>query len=883
MTETFADSMIRSYVPYQHWNAFDNDDIKDIDEVIEYARGLVIKDSKTAEKFETDYSMSTADRYIRAKDNTLDPKYGDYEKNLFIETYNETNKYYKGLYERYGIDYYTARKANDLTILKATNNTLDKWHKSIFETSYNDALNYYHKVLFTHAWDNQKYDRQFFQEYIIFMTVQRYIDKEMDGYFNVDTYNKRQLKNGFISYGLDYFDIFPIEYQRRTYKVINDMIRNKGSNRVFDIIRDIFSFNNVIINQYKLGRSKDIYNNDDLIFYKTNIDKLTDIFHDQTLSYDDVTKDDPYWRADKEEIISVNQNNSQGSSIFNVMNTKYISVDIMLNILKNSQEMSYFWSLLNGINNLNNKTIQRYADTHNITFNEASKLVGNEDFDFNFYDRNISSEPINIFNAIVALILLVLERMDWNDTINHHQGSLKRVYGFNFDSDVLEFLEDCRDYVLWYNKKKFDSEDYANILSFLNRFHLQNFNRDNNTTKFDYIEELYNSHIDYDKELRSISMEIENVNGSQLLLKHLNENNLYAALDYLNNEILDYDNRKINIGLINDMNNVKLLLSNFMTYKISNGYYNEDFPYQWLLDHNYLMDELDQFVKKLNNNGLSVKYSVFKLNKNISNLKSILLSIQPAITEQANENQYSGVRLLKSYSNLNAYLDTYIKYTTYDKNKFSMEDFANIYRYDDGIRKDLENIINTTSNPKIYNSFKKIWENKFVSNLDMTPFMGYSSYKAYLKDKDPNLYYYTQLGETYSNAENFDKYSILRDRIFELTSDINNHLELDEYDFFLENNFIGIEEYVKRYIYILIQVFKAYTVDTIWAQTDLKLDNKFDNSIRVLDDINIFNARIAMRDDIDLEDTINTHESLFFSDKDGIKLSDNIKITSNEK
>ena len=74
--------MIRKYTPYYRWNAFDDDDIKDIDGVIEFARGLVIKDSDYADSLETETSLKASDLYMRANDNTLDPSYSEFQPAL---------------------------------------------------------------------------------------------------------------------------------------------------------------------------------------------------------------------------------------------------------------------------------------------------------------------------------------------------------------------------------------------------------------------------------------------------------------------------------------------------------------------------------------------------------------------------------------------------------------------------------------------------------------------------------------------------------------------------------------------------------------------------------------------------------------------------------
>ena len=70
----FKEEMLRKYSPAYIYNPFKELDIKDLNEVIQYAKGLVIKDSELADAYENEQSMKNSDRYIRAKEGTLNIK-----------------------------------------------------------------------------------------------------------------------------------------------------------------------------------------------------------------------------------------------------------------------------------------------------------------------------------------------------------------------------------------------------------------------------------------------------------------------------------------------------------------------------------------------------------------------------------------------------------------------------------------------------------------------------------------------------------------------------------------------------------------------------------------------------------------------------------------
>lgn len=872
---------MRSYQPYHKWSAFGLEDVKEIQNVIDFARGLVIKDERMAIEYETPTSLSQSDKFIRSNEDTLGNEISSFERDQYRKDYIETNKYYLSLVQMFNVDLYEARKAKDFQIIKVLNNTLSEKEKKVFFKAYYDSVRYYENVTSTHAFDNQQYNREFFQEYVIYMTVQRYFSYSMEGYFDVDTYNKKMLKNAFISYGLDYFDSFTVEYQRRTIKVINDLIRNKGTNQAFDIIKDIFSFNELLITRLSLAKTSRDKKSDELSFFKTDINSTIDVNLDQELPYDDVVKRDPYWRADKYDILKKS---------FNISNTKYLNVDILMDVLTNSTQMSYFYTLLSRVNDFNNIDLKEYAQSHNISYQEAKDIskrlggISREEVEFNFVDRDISDAPINVFDAVVALIVLVYNREKMNKKIVHPTNNTnKRVFGFNYDNNVNDVLDKTRQYADWFrtHAPEFEnSTQYQELRDIIDRFYLEDFNKDNSPLEFENIVLRYNSNSMYSIELRGIGQTIAQRNGSTKLYDLALRGEIYEAYDYLTKELLDNSRKLVPSDFISYTSTIDIWRT-FVAYQVARGKMEVDFPLKRIVngEEETVLQELRKFTEYISDPVLSRKLENYEKDPTLYNIKTTFSEISSAISRAINKGKISGIssNILMSYPDLYMYSSVFVNYDTYDKDTFSMQDIASIYQYNMGIRDDLIKISLETNNPHVHRAVEELLEKKFVTNLNNEVFMGYSSFEDYLRDKDPNLYYYTQI----DTQDVKKRYDLIRDRVFQLATTIEGSIGLKSYDFFTQNNFVGIQEYIKRYIYILIQVFKAYSADTIFTDSVFKFgkgtQGKYDNSVRVLDEVIVGRTKLGLRDDIQFTDTMDW-KSILKLDRDKISTNDKINI-----
>ena len=805
----FDETMIRKFKPIYYYKAFKEIDIDEIDKIIDYARGLVIKDEDIAQSYETNESMREAEQYMASKDRDVESFYTPYEEYVIIKNYKEKNKYYNNLKVVYNIDSYHSRKAKDYEVIKSLNKTLSVSEENLFLEAYKEALEYFKNVTYTPAFKNQPYERQMYNMYIINSTIHRYINKIFYGYFDVDTYGKERLKNGFISWGMDYFDDFPIEYQRRVYKSLNDMIRKKGSNDVFNLISSIFSLDSIDINKYFLAKKEN-----NLAFFKTNINNRLNIATDTEVRYDTIVDNDPYWRSSKEDIIN---------KPFNVIETKYISVDAVINITNNSTNLAYLYSLLRQLK-------QNGLDI---------------DSTFSFRNSNISDTSINLYDAIIALNVLILKRVGWTDKIS---SKTSNGISFNFDTDVKSTLKDIKTYIY---KNKYTIDNYNEILKFLSRINIKDITNENFITVDEILDEYYKSDVIKDQ-FTFIGEILRGVNGSDELLYYIEEDLIYDGMVYLWKQIV-IPERKFEYKSVSYYKDFMQVFNKFIGHQIANGEITEDDIYNFMINESSIMNELDVYIRMLEDDSLTNKYEIFLHTKSISNIKAVLLEMEQVINNLISENNYPEWKQLDKYQILKSFLMDILSYSRYNTDSVTINDFMSILEYNNDMRRELEEFTYNVDDGRLKIKLRELWEQIFISDTYNSLFDGYSTYSDYLKDNNPGLYYYTIVESNIYDHDSFNHDKVYRDKIFDLVNSIDNHLNLDE-DLFVNNNFIGILGFIKNYIQILVTVFKSYTADIVNTELLYKFDSKFDNGIDLTDDLYIGKVELQQSDSINIMD-----------------------------
>jgi len=138
------------------------------------------------------------------------------------------------------------------------------------------------------------------------------------------------------------------------------------------------------------------------------------------------------------------------------------------------------------------------------------------------------------------------------------------------------------------------------------------------------------------------------------------------------------------------------------------------------------------------------------------------------------------------------------------------------------------------------------------------------------------LYNYISIPDiNYTDSQKDDFY---KNRIFELTESISNFISDSHIrNCFLNNNFIGLTDYIEKYLYTLVSIFKSYTIELLSTNIIFNFDDKTFNTLKLFDDY-ILTICYEFAERTDLLDVCNIVEQKF-SLKDNLNLSDSITIT----
>lgn len=857
----FDKKLLRKFSPRYYYNPFSKLDITELENIIEYARGLVVKDEEVADKYETDASLRSADKYLRAIEGVNGKIIPDAERQTILAAYVEQNIYYAELYKLYGIQPYYSRRAKDYHIIKANNKTLSPKDEATFQKCYYEALNYMLKVIHTNAFDNQEHSRDFFNMYLIFSTVLRMINKRMEDYFDVDTYNAETLKNGFISWGFDHFDELPVSYQRRVYKVINDLVRTKGTDNAFKIIKNIFTSGGVSVNRYVMVK-RETDSRQKIDFYRVPIGENLDVNKHESFRFEELTDPDPYWRSTEEEILQED---------FNLVESKYISVDSSIDMMKNSRDVSFMVSLLNEAEVIDSARIKEGTKDIIMSRKEAREEFGFTDNTFYMRNRSISPNPIYLYDAIIALQVLIFSRMRWDEFI-HRVNYIKGVYAFNVTNQdkIQEKVKEIREYLYW-ERDKYPQMSWQELMSFLAGYRLKSL-EENHIPDLDSIIYKYKSSGVFKRQMIYINDYVKEIKKTDRFENYLKLGAHYEALEYLANvitespvastpfnvvnaetgEVLDIDveelSKKIPLKVLIPYPHITAVLGEFIQYQIACGYMDSLRLYNIIREPD-VFGELKTFFTRA---GVYIDDIQLEYGMTQEELVNTL------ITEVSKEDNRKRLdHLLAGLEDLRVFLTICIvKDADTPREILSIDEFKDVFEFNSKLRDKLEDYIKTVNDPDLYYVLRELWDLSFVNDFNMEPFKGsHRKWSEYLAKRDPELYRYTRIERLPYDFTSSDK-NIYRDKVFALVELIDSFISVNNHNgLFMENSFVGVSAYIRRYLMILVNIFKAYTMELVDRNMTYKLNDEFYNSIRVMDKITIGGISLQFSDDLNLIDS----------------------------
>ena len=327
------------------------------------------------------------------------------------------------------IDLYIARKAEKFGLIYINSSGIEPTLLNRFKELLEKNRVYIMKTLDTQAYSfySDYYDR-FLMMMIIVQTVIDMINELPEYYIRRDIFDIRTIEYFFEANGVEFFPNIPLKYQKILVQNLNRLIKFKSTSTNIVDICSLFGFSNIEIFKYYLCKIRnideygeymdtgDITKDYELKFLKVPLEALADeAAKDQSnfVIYDTVISNDPYWNGPysydyvKRKILEHE---------FNMVRSKYISIDTVYSLTDASFELSYFINM--------------------IMFNDIPKN------NLKFIIPLISStEEINLIDAFIFLYALMYEYNGVTDNIIIQPSGYLKIKGFNFKADLTKLGE----------------------------------------------------------------------------------------------------------------------------------------------------------------------------------------------------------------------------------------------------------------------------------------------------------------------------------------------------------------------------------------------------------------------------------------------------------
>ena len=195
--------------------------------------------------------------------------------------------------------------------------------------------------------------------FIVLITIIDVIARVQEFITRKEIFDIRSVQYLFESYGVDFFDEIPLKYQIAMIKNIHTLLKYKSTAKCMVDICSLFGFDNIKVFKYYLLKDRTVdlatgdynFTGDDekdftLKFIKLPLDEdVNDYIRTPSnhIDYDEITEGDATWDGglDHEEV-----KKEVLKETFNIIRTKYISIDTIYDIAKMSMEQTYFFNML---------------------------------------------------------------------------------------------------------------------------------------------------------------------------------------------------------------------------------------------------------------------------------------------------------------------------------------------------------------------------------------------------------------------------------------------------------------------------------------------------------------------------------------------------------
>lgn len=734
------------------------------------------------------------------------------------------------------------------------------------------------------------------------------------------------IKNKLSEYGFDTtFDTIPLVYREKIAKNIENLVRNKGVNTVYDVIYKTFGIDSLEVFNYYFKKfiktdesgnyikdSDGNYVYDISIFQSpANSDSLLKNISDisNELSYDEITGSDKYWgvyesdESVKEKILNHD---------FNYMNSKYITINNNFNLSELNFTVSYLLNYL--------------LDTSN------DRITLNVD--------GISNEyPLSAY--LIALFAIQSEKYGYSGLVQSDIVSIAHILKFNLNNEEIN----GQNGIIWKI-----INDYYESMS-IHKVREPNKNEEN----YDILIDIYNSEKYGRKYAREIKVDSEAISKPVIVEPPADSDTIDDLGEAYLDNLTEYDeitmtpesfykkilNLKTNASNVNDYMCYSKILRCISTansvsnaYKLSTPVWEEIGSFKYLAsgDNTYVrLEKYPNESPKWNYTDMNnLWYKVPNIESNIDSIISNIIELCSSIDDYyecvyvadripslvklndylyaVNINNYDGdispdiidgklnldklsqaaklgkVILYLPQKNV-AFKDLYeLKIENNKTTIFSNSSYVD-YLNETIVNSDtcmvtgtesLENIKNLESYNSIsyYVQLKK--ESDLVYNVIMYQKTDVAlSYMMYLKNEASEIYDMIVRKDGEENSLYIERinefYSVI---IASMDAAIQKDSLREELNI-IYSDFANIMEYIK----LVLDVFKSYTVDISRLDTVYSISDETNNNMKILDDFSTHEDSY-FDDHCNIYDDFSTHEDSCSYDK--IKIYDELLILNEE-
>lgn len=326
------------------------------------------------------------------------------------------------------IDIFNARVAERFDILhcQSDNSTFE----SDFKTIYGRNKMMVNRVYYSDAYrKSSNLYENFLAMCILFMTMLQMGYKYLETDTSRDFYDTESLKYIYDSYQVPFYSEIPLEYHVRIVKQMNRLIAYKGSSTVFFDLFDLFDSGSMNIYSYYMTKThrfdekglpifakKEDGTPDYEAMYEVKFSKVK-LFNDPALEiadptnnvgYYDLVNTDPYWINDQQLLEKIYREN------YNYMESKYIGIQTILDILSTTYENAYFIKMLQ-----DNKAAMQSISVR----------------------WSATSSNVSIFDFFIYMAALYCKKFGYEGNIDPSLAFTAKVLGYNFKDHLKNFQD----------------------------------------------------------------------------------------------------------------------------------------------------------------------------------------------------------------------------------------------------------------------------------------------------------------------------------------------------------------------------------------------------------------------------------------------------------